>query len=315
VVGLQVRGLVGDQPVTGGVGLVEAVPLEGLERLEHGVDHVRRDAALGGLGDEPFLLGAQDGRLLLPDRVAQRVRLRPGEPTQGDRRGHDVLLVDEDPVRLLQVRLQQRMEVGHRLLAVLATDVGRNVVHGTGPVERDHGSQVIDGRGAQIAHVPAHAGRLQLEDARRLARREQLEGRRIVERDPVQVDLDPPVGPDQVDGLTQDRQVRQAQEVELEEAQRLDRMHLVLAHEPVGVGGLLERHELRQGLSADDHAGGMGRCVASHAFEMPGEVRDPLDRWVALDESAKLGRRPDRLVEPDAELVRDGLGDAVDLTV
>ena len=41
VVRLHVRGLVGDQPVARGVGLVEAVALERLEGLEDGVDDVR----------------------------------------------------------------------------------------------------------------------------------------------------------------------------------------------------------------------------------------------------------------------------------
>ena len=49
VVRLEVRGLVGDQPVAGRVGLVEAVALERLEGLEDRVDDLRLDAALGGL--------------------------------------------------------------------------------------------------------------------------------------------------------------------------------------------------------------------------------------------------------------------------
>ena len=49
VVRLQVGGLVGDQAVARGVGLVEAVALERLERLEDRVDDVRLHAALRGL--------------------------------------------------------------------------------------------------------------------------------------------------------------------------------------------------------------------------------------------------------------------------
>ncbi len=97
------------------MGLVEPVALERLERLEDRVDDVGGDAALGGLRDELLLLGAQDRRLLLADGVAERVRLGAGEPAEGDRGGHDVLLVDEDPVGLLEVRLEQRVEVGHGL--------------------------------------------------------------------------------------------------------------------------------------------------------------------------------------------------------
>jgi hypothetical protein len=52
VVRLQVRGLVSDQAVAGGVGLVEAVALERLEGIEDGVDDLRRHASLGSLADE-----------------------------------------------------------------------------------------------------------------------------------------------------------------------------------------------------------------------------------------------------------------------
>ena len=60
VVGLEVRRLVGDQPVARGVGLVEPVALEWLERLEHRVDRVRLDPALRGLLDELLLLGPEN---------------------------------------------------------------------------------------------------------------------------------------------------------------------------------------------------------------------------------------------------------------
>ena len=61
---------------------------------------------------------------------------------------------------------------------------------------------------------------------------QQLERLRVVERDAVEVDaLDAPLLGDEVDGLAQDRQVGEAQEVELQQAQRLDPVHLVLGHE------------------------------------------------------------------------------------
>ena len=119
----------------------------------------------------------------------------------------------------------------------------------------------------------------------------------------------------EIDGLAQDGQVREAQEVELEQAQRLDGMHLVLAHQPVRVRRLLERHELRQRLSADDDAGRMGRRVAGDPFKVPREVRDSLDRRITLDKPAQLGRSLDRLLKPDPKLIRNGLGDAVHLAI
>ena len=315
VVGLEVRRLVRDQAVAGGVRLVEPVALERLERLEHGVDDLGLDAPLRRLGDELLLLRPQHRGLLLADRVAEGVRLGAREPAQGDRGRHDVLLVHEDPVGLLQVRLEQRVEVGHRLLAVLATDVGRDVVHRARPVERDHGGEVEHGRRLELADVAPHARGLELEDPGRLARREQVERGLVVERDGLEVDLDRAVVADEVDRLAQDREVGQAQEVELEQAEGLDAVHLELGHQRVGVGRPLERHELGQRLAADDDAGGVRGGVARHALELAGEPDQPLDLGVGVVHLLELGRQHERLVELDAQLVRDGLGDAVDLAV
>ena len=222
-------------------------------------------------------------RLLLADRVAERVRLGPGEPAEGHRRGHDVLLVDEDPVRLLEVRLEQRVEVGDRLLAVLAADVGRDVVHRARAVERDHRREVVDRRRAQLADVAAHARGLQLEHAGRLARGEQLERRRVVERDRRR-------GRSRSPRSCRMRSTAWRRIVRFERPRKsnLSRpsasiaVHLVLGHQRVGVRRLLERHQLGQRLAGDDDARGVGRRVAGDALELVGEVDEPLDRRVAV---------------------------------
>ena len=315
VVRLQVGGLVGDEPITRRVGLVEPVTLERLEGGEDRVDGPGRHAPLGGLGDEPLLLGAQHRGLLLADGVAQGVGLGTGEPAEGDGRGHDVLLVHEDPVGLLQVRLEQRVQVRDRFLAVLAPDVGRDVVHRSRPVERHHRREVIDGRRPEVADIAAHPRGLELEDAGRLARGQEFEGLRVVERDRVEVDGDLPVGLHHVDRLAQDGQVREPEEVELQQPERLDGVHLVLGHEPIRVRRLLERHELGQRLAADDDARGVGRGVARHALEVPGEVDDPGDARVGIHLFAQCRGDRQGLVELDPELVRDRLGDPVHLAV
>ena len=200
---------------------------------------------------------AQDRRLLLADRVAEGVRLWPGEATQCDGGRHDVFLVDEDPVRLLEVRLEQRVQVGDRLLPVLPADVGGNVVHRSRPEEGDERRKVVDRGRSQVADVAPHAGRLELEDAGRLARGQQLERPGVVERNRFEVDVHPSVGTDKIHGTAQDREVGQAQEIELQQAQRLDRVHLELGHERVRVRCALEGHELCQRLARDHDSGRM----------------------------------------------------------
>ena len=68
------------------------------------------------------------------------------------------------------------------------------------------------------------------------------EGSGVVERDPVEIDLDAAVLAHEVDGLPEDGQVRQPEEVELEQPQRLDACisYWVMR---VRVGRLLQRHE------------------------------------------------------------------------
>ncbi len=207
------------------------------------------------------------------------------------------------------------MQVGDRLLAVLAADVGRDVVHRARPVERDHGRQVVDGRRAQLADVAPHPRGLQLEDAGRLPGREEFERLRVVQRDVVQIDLHLALGADQVHGLAQDRQVGQPEEVELEQAQRLDGVHLVLGHERVAVGRLLERHQLGQRLAADDDARRVRGGIPCDALEVSGEIDDPLDRGIRVHLLAQGRCDLQGLVQLDAELVGDRLGDAVHLAV
>ncbi len=297
------------------MGLVEAVALEGLEGLEDGVDDVGVDTALGSLSHELVLLGAQHRGLLLADGIAQGVRLRTGEAAEGHGGGHDVLLVDEDAVRLLEVRLQQGVQVGDLLEAVLAADVGRDVVHGPGPEEGHHGRQVVDRCGTQLLDVAPHARRLELEDAGRLAAGEELEGPRVVERDALEVDALAALLADEVDGLPQDGQVGEAQEVELEQPQGLHAVHLVLRHQRVRVGGTLEGHELRQRIAADDDAGGMRGGVAGHALQLAGDIDELVDAPIAFVHLAEGRGDLERVLEGDAQLGGDGLGDAVHLSI
>ena len=104
-----------------------------------------------------MLQAGENVLLLLPYGVAKGVRFRPREAAERGGGGHDVLLVDEDPVGSLQERLKERMQVGDRLLAVLAANVGGDVRHRARSIEGDHRRKVIDAGWPQLLDVPPHA--------------------------------------------------------------------------------------------------------------------------------------------------------------
>ncbi len=266
-------------------------------------------------GLELRLVLAEDALLLLADRVAEVVGLGTGVVRHRDGGGHDVLLVHEDPVRVPQRGLQGLVEVGHRLLAVLAPDVGGDVRHRARAEEGDHGGQVAHLGRLELLDVSAHPGAFQLEHAHRVAAAQQLEGAGVVQRQVVDVEIDLPMLLHQLDRIGQDGEVDEAQEVELQEAERLAGVHLELGHRGLAVGRALERHDLGQRLAADDDPGGVGGRVAGHAFQLLRDADELVDPIVPRHELAQLRRGLDGAVERDVQLQRHRLGDPIGLRV
>src|SRR2546427_6594786 len=127
------------------------------------------------------------------------------------------------------------MCIGHRLLAMLAADVGRDVVHRAGAEEGDHGHDVLDAVRLELADVAAHPRGFQLEHARRFAGTEEVESLFVVERDLLALDLDAALSLDQPKSVLEDGQVPEAEEVELQHTQLLELLVLVLRLEGVDV--------------------------------------------------------------------------------
>ncbi len=80
------------------------------------------------------------------------------------------------------------MQAVDGLLAVLAVDVGRDVVHGAGAIERHHGDDVLEAVGPEPLQALAHARAFELEHARRIGLGQKLVGFLVVERQLEQID-------------------------------------------------------------------------------------------------------------------------------
>jgi hypothetical protein len=137
-----------------------------------------------------------------------------------------------------------------------------------GTIQRVQGDQILEALRLGLAQGVAHARAFELEHAVRLPVLKQLIRFRVVERERVQVDRVAGRFLDVLDGVVQQRERAEAEEVHLQEADAID-----LAHAPLrGDFALvlltaIQRHELGERLRRDDDARGVDRRVPGHAFE------------------------------------------------
>ena len=119
---------------------------------------------------------------------------------------------------------------------------------------------------------------------------------------------------DLVEGVADERQRAQPEEVHLQEPDALDLLHRPLGDDFVLLA-LVERHELGQRLGRDDDAGGVDRGVARHAFEPPRDGEQLLDALVLLLHLLERRVLLERLVERHVERGRNRFGDLVGVGV
>ena len=163
--------------------------------------------------------------------------------------------------------------------------VDRDVRHRPGPVERDERDQVVELRRLHLAQRLAHARRLELEDAGRVAAREHRVRLGVVDRDVVEREL-----ADQLERGVDHVEVAEAEEVDLQQPERGDVVHRELRHDLLLRALLLQRDDVRKRLGADDDARGVDRVGARQAFERLRELDDLLRDRVRVDQPAKLAR-------------------------
>ncbi len=265
---------------------------------------------------EGFPLLGHDLGILLAHGLAQHVRLPHREPGQDRGDAHDLFLVGDDAVGIGEDGRELRQLVLDLGLALLAGDVvvDHAALERSRPVQGVQRDQVVETLRLGLAQQLAHARALELEDAVGLAVAEELVGLGIVERDGVDVDHDV-LGPlDLVDGVADERQRAQPEEVHLQQADALDFLHRPLRDDFVLLA-LVERDELGQRPRRDDDAGGVDRGVARHAFEAPRDDEQVLDPLVLLLHLLEHGILLERLLERHVERGRHRLGDLVGVGV
>ena len=317
VVRLQVGGLVGDRAVADGVRLVERVPGERLDEVEELVPEVLVVALLAHAGEEALALLDHDRGDLLTHRLPHHVGLAQRVAGERARDVEHLLLVGDDAVGLFEDRAELLVRVERLSAPVLHIDVLRDLLERAGPEEGDHGGELADVLRLQLHDVPAHARRLHLEHAERVAVPEDVRRGGIAVRDIEQVQPLTATFLDQVERLLEDREVRQAEVVDLQQADLLDVAHRVLRRRNRGLlvrvlaRRALQRHDVRQRFRGDDDAGGVRRRVPRDALEGLRRVDEFADGGLCLVRGLQLGRLLERVGEGDVQGVRHHPRDAV----
>ena len=167
--------------------------------------------------------------------------------------------------------------------------------HRPRPVERDERSNVFERGRRERAQQRAHRPTFELEHADGVAASEHLERRGVVERNAVDVGARARRVLDQVERDLQDVEVAQPEEVDLEQPEIGDAVHLVLGDDRrvldlAAVGLALDREVLGERLGGDDDRGRVDAVLAPQALEPTGDVEHACDVGVGRVDLAEVGR-------------------------
>ena len=226
IVGLQIRGPVGDQTVCGGMRFVERVPGERHEDVPDGLGRLLGITVLLHTGEERHLLLGQHLGLLFAHGSAQHVGSAERVASQDTRGRLHLLLIHDQAIGLVQHGGQRlghlRVDRGDLLQAVLTLGVVvvRIDIHRARSIQGDQCRDVVEVIRLEAFEQRPHAVGIELEDAQRIAARQQLVGLLVVQRNLSVVDGRLTVAFDVAQRIPDDREIGQAQEVHLDQTQR-----------------------------------------------------------------------------------------------
>ena len=182
------------------------------------------------------------------------------------------------------------MDRGDRLATGLAAGVlvVRIGAHRPGSVQRRDRRDVFELVGTHRAQQRSHRATIELEDAQCVSTLQQLEGRRVVQRQVLQHDLHPAIALDVVQRVVDDRQVAQTQEVHLHQAQRLRARVVELGDDGAVLLALHDRDHIGERHRTHDHAAGMHPPLSLQALNALRGVHDLTDLGVGIVQFAEL---------------------------
>ncbi|CAB4950983.1 unannotated protein [freshwater metagenome] len=217
-----------------------------------------------------------------------------GVPRELLRDSHDLLLIHDEPETLaedLVEGLSQFKMQGHdRLAAVFAVGVVivRIGAHGPWSVERQHGGDVVEAVGHHRAQQRAHGPAVELEDPEGVTPAQQFVGNGIVECEGLEHDGVAPVACHMHEAVVEHREVTQAEEVHLEQTERLAGTHVELRDDGAILLAAPQRHDVDERLPTQDHSGSVHTRLPLETLEPLGGVDDLAHVGLGLVERPEL---------------------------
>jgi len=265
--GFEVSGLVRDKGVTGGMRLIEGILCKGLPVAPNLFTDLPAIAIAGAAFQELFLQPVHHILLLFPHSLAQRIGLAGREACHGLRQLHHLFLVDGDAIGVLQVLLHHGQLEMHFLNPVLAVNITGDIFHGARPVQRVHRYQVLKTVGFELPQVAFHTHALKLEQTCGLTPAVQVIGGLIIQRQPADINIDPPRLPDIRHRILDDRKGFEPEEIHFEHAHAFDMVSIILGNQVRGVFRCTDGYMVDEAIPSDDHPAGMDTGMAHRSFQ------------------------------------------------
>ncbi len=185
-------------------------------------------------------LGALRGHfffLFLPHDAAKDVGFSKRKARQAIGDLHNLFLVQDDAVSFLENIFQLREFVADFGLALLAVDeiIDHAALNGARAVQRIESSEILDAGRLVAAQNITHTVGFKLEDGSRISAGEEFVGFGVVQSQIVDVNFNAAVLLNHAHGVVENRQRGQAKKIHLQEADALERIHVVLCGDFVTV--------------------------------------------------------------------------------
>ena len=241
---LKISSFVGHQGIGHRMRLVKAIAGKVLQK--------RKDLIAKLFGDIVQTFGAVNKRLthriqllglLFAHSAAQNISLSQCKSCQGRGYLHNLLLVQNYAVGILQDRLHQGVQHLGRASAMAAGNevLGHACPQGAGAVQRHQRDQILKAFRRKLHQQLGNPGRFQLKDAGCLAAAQHSAGCLVIKGDVINIHSLARRFADKADAVTDNRQRTQSQKVHLQKAQLFHLVFVVLG-DYAALTALLQRH-------------------------------------------------------------------------